>query len=260
MTLLAEDGIAQQSMNENGSALHETNELVANTVLRFLQDRGYINTDHTLSAWGKALKAALEKAKQNGYMNVVASPSEAEEAIFVAFELHRLDALNTTQMFPAATYLGAPMRGSETDKAYTLLLSRIACLGSFRHDEIGFTGPLSRHLLAYHQMAATVRGTLRDLIEVHALNMLLSGAVSRDLKPTDYTDLGCNLPLLQEPDLGLALAVKSFLDEASNEPSKRTDITLWFNHAHHIEGDLKKAWKMWGAVSDLHKRELRTVY
>lgn len=249
VTLLSEEGIARQTMNESGPALHQTNELVANTVLRFLQDRGYINTDHTLSACGKALKAALEKAKQNGYMDAVASPSEAEEAIFMAFELHRLDALNTTQMFPAATYLGAPMRGSETDKAYTLLLSRIACLGSFRHDEIGFTGPLSRHLLAYHQMAAAVRGALRDLVEVHALNMLLSGAVSRDLKLPEYTDLGCNLPLLQEPDLGLALAVKSFLDEASNDSSKRADITLWFNHAHHIDGDLQKAWKMWGAVS-----------
>jgi len=246
--LLSEDGVASQTFNENTNSLQNTNELLVNTTLRFLEDRGYINSDHTLSAWGKALKAALDKAKSNGYLEAAGTPSEAEEAIFMAFELHRLDALNTNQMFPAATYLGAPMRGSETDKGHTLLLSRIACLGSFRHDEIGFTGPLSRHLLAYHQMAAAVRGALRDLAEIHALNMLLSGAVSRDLKLTEYTDLGSNLPLLNEPDLGLALVVKSFLDEASNEQSKRADIHNWFNHAHHIDSDLQKAWKMWGAV------------
>jgi hypothetical protein len=141
------------------------------------------------------------------------------------------------------------MRGTETDKASTLLISRIACLGTFRHKEIGFTGPLSRHLLGYHQMTSVVRGSLRDLVEVHALSMIASGAVDRQLGPTDYTNLGADLPFVEEPDLGLSLVVKSFLDELSNEAGKRSDITRWFNHAYNISGDLEKAWNMWGAVS-----------
>jgi hypothetical protein len=152
-------------------------------------------------------------------------------------------------MFPSDKYLGAPMRGTETDKAYTLLVSRIACLGTFHHKEIGFTGPLSRHLLGYHQMTSVVRGSLRDLVEVHALSMAASGVVSRQLSPTDYTTLGAELPFVEEPDLGLSLVVKSFLDELSNEASKRSDISRWFNHAYDIPGDLEKAWNMWGAVS-----------
>jgi len=153
--------------------------------------------------------------------------------------------------------LGAPMRGSETDKAYTLLLSRIACLGTFHHKEIGFTGPLSRHLLGYHQMISAVRGSLRDLVEVHALSMFMSGAVSREVEPIVYTTVGANLPFVEEPDLGLSLVVKSYLDEASNDPNKRSDIERWFNHAYDIKGDLKKAWMMWGAVSGLEDLTFR---
>lgn len=253
VTLLSDEKIAQETLTEKPGdtatqELKEPNELIANTVLRFLEDRGYINNNHTLSAWGKALKAAFDHARESGYITSAARRQEAEEAIFMAFELHKFDVLNTSQMFPADKYLGAPMRGSETDKANTLLLSRIASLGSFQHKEIGFTGPLSRHLLGYQQVTCAVRGSLRDLLEVHALSMLGSGAVSRQLKPTDYSDLGCNLPFVENPDLGLSLVVKSYLDELSNETNKRTDISRWFNHAYDVPHDLEKAWKMWGAV------------
>jgi hypothetical protein len=256
VSLLSNETTAKETITEvKGSTatqeLREPQELISNTVLRFLEDRGYINNDHTLSAWGKALKAALDHAEKSNYIEA-AGAKEVEEAIFMAFELHKLDILSTGQMFPSDKYLGAPMRGTETDKAYTLLISRIACLGTFRHKEIGFTGPLSRHLLGYHQMTSVVRGSLRDLVEVHALSMIASGAVYRQLGPTDFTNLGADLPFVEEPDLGLSLVVKSFLDELSNEAGKRSDITRWFNHAYNIPGDLEKAWNMWGAVSPSH--------
>ena len=232
-----------------GAQLRDLKALRANTTWRFLQDRGYINSDHSLSSWGKALKAAFDGAIGDGKKSNSAETTEMEDAILMAFELLRLDLLSSSQMFPLPPYTGTPMRGSETDKAYTSLISRIACLGTFQHDAIGYTGPLSRSLLAYHQCAAAVRGALRDLVEMHACNMFLSGAVGRNLAHGDYTDLGASLPFVDEPDLGLALVVKSHLDELSNEPSKRTDIKKWFNFARDIEGDLEKAWSMWDAVS-----------
>jgi len=167
----------------------------------------------------------------------------------MAFELLRLDILNNKHMFTTPPFSGPPLRGTETDKANTLLISRIATLGLFRHDTIGYTGPLSRHLLAYHQLTAAVRGAQRDLLEMHACNMLLSGAVSRDVPPKQLTDLGASLPFVREPDLGLSLVVKSYLDELSNDAGRRSDIRKWFNHAVDINGDLEKAWKMWSAVS-----------
>jgi hypothetical protein len=170
----------------------------------------------------------------------------------MAFEMLRLRVLNTQHMFPTPQFSGQPLRGSDTDKQNTLLISRVACFGLLRHRQIGYTGPLSRHLLAYHQMASTVRASLRDLLEMHACGMLMSGVVARKLEPsnaTQFKDLGSNLPFIREPDLGLALVVKSYLDEQSNEESKRQDISKWFSHVQDMEGDLDKAWKLWDCVS-----------
>jgi hypothetical protein len=200
--------------------------------------------------------ANAHQAKRNGYANTGITSTESEEAIFMAFEMLRLRVLNTQLMFPTPQFSGQPLRGTDTDKQNTLLVSRVACFGLLRHRQIGYTGPLSRHLLAYHQMASTVRASLRDLLEMHACGLLMSGAVSRRLNGgsvkgnvQEWKDFGSNLPFIREPDLGLALVVKSYLDEQSNEQSKRQDIAKWFSHVQDMEGDLDKAWKLWDCVS-----------
>ena len=249
---LSKDSEAKKTVTPRSSGsvpqLRDMEEVRLNTTWRFLQDRGYINTDHTLSAWGKALKAALVRARDSAQPSRTATPAEVDESILMALELLRLDVLGTQQMFPMPPYTGAPFRGSEADKSNALLISRVACLGSLQHAAIGYTGPLSRNLLAYHQTAAAVRNALRDLLEMHACYLLLSGAVDRKLSNNAYTDLGASLPLMNEPDVGLGLVVKSYLDELSS--SKRSDVTTWFAHALDIQGDLEKAWSIWDAVSE----------
>lgn len=256
IALLSDDKLAKKTVTRKKdgehSILSQTHELLANIMWRFLQDRGYINSDHTLSAWGKALKAAFERASSDNYLGKTDPAAEAEQAIFVAFELIRLDILNSKNMFPSPPYLGAPQRGSDTDKANVLLLSRVASLGTFQHGAIGYTGPLSRHLLAFQQMTSAVRNSLRDLAEIHGCNMMLSASAVRKRDKTDWADIGASLPFGKEPDLGLALVVKSHLDELSQVPERRSDIRKWFNHALNIEEDLQKAWKMWDAVSFVH--------
>ena len=226
-------------------------ELRPNAVWRFLEHRGYINENHTLSAWGRSLDVALQKAADNGSFRTPSLAKEIEEAIFMAYELIRLDVLNTRNMFQTPPYSGQPMRGSDADKQFVLLISRIACLGSFQHNSIGYTGPLSRALLAYHQVTAAVRGALRDLVEMHACNMFLAGSVKRQIGPPKmFTDLSFELPFVNEPNAGLALLVKSYLDELSNENGrKRSNIREWFVHAQDIDGDLKKVWRLFDAVS-----------
>jgi hypothetical protein len=147
--------------------------------------RGYINKDHTLSPWGEVLCAALEAlpALPPEKASVII---ELEEAVIVAIELARMGLLNANNMFP--TYTGAPYRGSDLEKRNTLLISRIACLGKISHDEIGYTGPLSRHYLGYHSMVSAVRNSLRDLCEVSLSNLLLFGDAERDR--SDYAELG----------------------------------------------------------------------
>jgi len=105
-------------------------------------------------------------------------------------------------------------------------------------------------------MATAVRESLRDLLEMHACAMLMSGSVSRKtIGDKELRDLGTSLPFTREPDLGLALVVKSYLDELSNEPAKRQDITRWFNYVTDMEGDLQKAWKLWACVRPPLRRD-----
>ncbi|KAK0318338.1 hypothetical protein LTR91_010218 [Friedmanniomyces endolithicus] len=252
--LLADEKSAKSTVTErpNGAPgiLEKPVELLGNAVLRALHDAGYMYADHTLSASGKAIQAAFKEARSNGYIEMGVTETEAEEAILVAFELLKLKVLNNQHMFPTPPYSGPPLRGNDADKDNTLLVSRVACLGFFSHREIGYTGPLSRHLLAYQQMATAVRESLRDLLEMHACAMLMSGSVSRKtIGDKELRDLGTSLPFTREPDLGLALVVKSYLDELSNEPAKRQDITRWFNYVTDMEGDLQKAWKLWACVN-----------
>jgi hypothetical protein len=65
-----------------------------------------------------------------------------------------------------------------------MLVSRVAGLGELRHRPIGFTGPLSQHLLGYNSIVNIVRQTLRDLIEVTSTHMFLTGCCNRSAVDT----------------------------------------------------------------------------
>jgi hypothetical protein len=165
--------------------LDSKEEILLNTVWRMLHIRGYINNDHTLTKWGKVLNTTL-RALPNLPPEKTATLVELEEAAVVAVELARLGLLTSSNMFPM--YTGAPYSDDETVNRNTLLISRIACLGKFSHQEIGYTGPLSRHFLGYNSMATAVRESLRDLAEVCLVNLLFNGDAVRNRD--DYGDLG----------------------------------------------------------------------
>jgi len=139
-----------------------------------------------------------------------------------------------------------------------LLVSRVACLGKFQHKQIGFTGPLSRQLLGYHSMIAAVRNSMRDLVEVCLTTLLLNGEADRDR--TDWYELGLDLPFLLDNDCGLGLLVNNYLFELYKEPKtdppneetrlKAKEVQQrTFAHAVDTEGDLRRAFALWDAVS-----------
>ncbi len=145
-----------------------------------------------LTPWGKVLVKIIASLK---------GKPELEEAAVIAVELLRLGVLTPDiNMFPS--YNGAPMRGSSKyrqsnlsialfnisiakDQNYNMLISRVAGLGTLRHKPIGFTGPLSQHLLGYNSVIDVVRRMLRDLVEVTSTHMFLTGCCNRhaDLSP-----------------------------------------------------------------------------
>lgn len=85
-----------------GAPLLTSDEVLYNSIWRFLALREYVDAKHNLTAWGKVLVAAITGLKGR---------PELEDAAVIAVELLRLGSLNADiTMFP--TYNGAPMRGN----------------------------------------------------------------------------------------------------------------------------------------------------
>ena len=131
-------------------------------------------------------------------INGVSGNQDLEEAAVTAVELLRFGLFHSDRnMFPS--YNGAPMRGSskfttldsrdnilanaylDTDKNINLLVSRVAGLGTLHHRPIGFTGPLSQHLLGYNSIINAIRSALRDLVEVSATQIFMAAFAKRDI-------------------------------------------------------------------------------
>lgn len=156
--------------------LKTSDEILLNSIWRLLHLRGYIDDKHELTPWGLVLYEIIANLPTG----------EAEEAALIAVELARFALLNADDMFPS--YSGGPHKGSEKDRRNTLLITRILCLGTFQHQEIGFTGPLSRDLLGFHSMVSAIRSSLRDLAEVCMTTLLLNGDADRER--SDWNELG----------------------------------------------------------------------
>jgi hypothetical protein len=173
---LQDADFAKNSVTPKSAPLSSPEEVRSNAVWRFLQLRGYIQQDHQLSPLGQCLQTAFARHNQQ----------DLEEPTLLAFEMLRLNLLNSNNMFP---YNGSPQRGSETDKRNTLLVSRVACFAGLRHKSIGFTGPLSRHLLAYTSMVSAVRGSLRNVVEMSLFGLLANNHVERDMAASDLAQI-----------------------------------------------------------------------
>lgn len=164
--------------------LNSKSELLSNALWRLLHLRGYINDQHELNSWGKALAATLKALGPTikSYDDV----HHLEEAAFLAYELLRFDNLNSRNRHPELT--GAPLRGSDEDKANCILIGRTACLLKLRHRSIGYTGPLSKNFLSFYSIIKAVREADRDLLEAITVSMFINNQVNRNRK--DYGDLG----------------------------------------------------------------------
>ncbi|PLB38128.1 temperature dependent protein affecting M2 dsRNA replication-domain-containing protein [Aspergillus candidus] len=242
---LKDSDFATKSLSlKDSQPLSSQEEILSNVFWRFLQLRGYITEKHQLTPWGVCLEQALS----------VLDPSDGlEEATFLAIEMLRLGLLNSKPWFSHVS--GGPMRGSDEDKSFNMLVSRVACVAKLQHKSIGYSGPLSRQLLCYRSLIAAVRSTLRNLIEVILTGLLLNGDADRNRN--DWSDLSVKLPFIDDNDCGLGIAVRTYLDDLPlqadpTSPDARTEVKSkgkdWFQHSESFTGNLDLAFKLWDAV------------
>lgn len=160
--------------------LKSTQEVKANAIWRFFHLRGYINDSHKLTEWGQALLTTVKALPAN-------AAAQQEEAAVLAFELFRHGVLNADHEH--TEWIGGPNMGTPEQNKLCLLISRTACLLPLKHQRIGFTGPLSRNLLAYHSLVHAVRQADRDLIESVVATMFVGAAAQRKGRK-DWETLG----------------------------------------------------------------------
>ena len=170
-------------------------EVSSNALWRLLHLRGYINDQHELTAWGRALAMVLKSIRP--IVKQYNDKQHAEEAAFLAIELIRFDNLNSRNRHPEL--VGGPLRGSDVEKASCILIGRTACLLKVRHQNIGYTGPLSKNFLAYHSIINAVRETDRDLLEAVTASMFLNSQADKEM--VDLERLGRRLVLLRCGDI-----------------------------------------------------------
>ncbi|KAK5656330.1 hypothetical protein OQA88_4710 [Cercophora sp. LCS_1] len=173
---------------------------------RFLHIRGYVDDQHELTRWGKALAISLS--------SIEATAKDVPDAhlfehVLVAYELLRLELLNARHRHEELR--GLPINGSEEDKLSLLLISRCATLLKLRHEANGYTGPLNKNLLAFRSLASEVRSTDRDLIEALLASMFMYAQANRTRD--DNWELSHGLPFLSDPDVAFGIAVKTYFDD-----------------------------------------------
>ncbi|KAJ5587375.1 XPG N-terminal [Penicillium hispanicum] len=238
------DFTSESFATKDTPALSAQEDILSNVVWRFLQLRGYVDDKHKLTVWGKCLEQAL---------STVDPADNLEDAVFIAIEMLRFDLLNTKHWFSHVS--GGPMRGSEEDKTFNMLVSRVACIAKLQHKNIGYSGPLSRQLLCYRSLISEVRTALRNLIEVVLAGLLLSGDADRDRN--DWAEMGIKLPFIDDNDCGLGIAARTYLDDLPlqanpTSPEARAEVKSkgkeWFQHSESFTGNLDLAFKLWDAV------------
>ncbi|CAG8975384.1 hypothetical protein HYALB_00009525 [Hymenoscyphus albidus] len=207
ISLLDNDFPSKTITDDKDVKLETESEIVSNVLWRVLHLRGYINDEHKLTSWGKALATTLKAVR--GDVKAYKDIHHIQEAAFLAFELLRFDNLNSRNRH--SELIGGPLRGDDADKASCILIGRTACLLKIRHNNVGYTGPLSKNLLSFYSIIKAVRETDRDLVEAAAASMFLNGHGNRERK--DFAKIGKSLPLSTDIDIAFGIAVKTYLDD-----------------------------------------------
>jgi hypothetical protein len=250
LSLQQKDFAQKTIMKAKVGELKSESEIASNVLWRLLHLRGYVNDKHELTNWGKALATTLKAISSDvkSYKDI----HHLQEAAFLAFELLQFDQLNSRNRH--TELIGGPLRGDEKDKESCILIGRTACLLKLRHENVGYTGPLSKNLLAFHSIIKAVRETDRDLVEAIAASLFLNNHASR--KRDDYGKIGRNLPFSADVDIALGIAVKTYLDDfvrlnisaEERNADKKTYVTKFLPHSVNFVEDLDVAFKFFDAV------------
>jgi hypothetical protein len=184
--------------------LEKKDEIVANSLWRFLELRGFLHPNHTPTAHGKALYGALDQSRVN---------DKFQEPLYLALELVRAGVLHNGK-FGNRTWSGGASLGGEKDKANAMLVMRVLSIAALNFKPEAWTGPMSRSLLVFNSFLRCLSTSLRSLIEMTTVNLILKGDCTKNRQ--DYLEITLSLPFSRVTNSGMGILWKAWCDACAH--------------------------------------------
>lgn len=180
--------------------LEKKDELVANSLWRFLELRGFLNAEHTHTAYGRALYTALQQTRVNDRL---------QEPLYLALELIRAGVLHA-RLYSETEYSGGPSFGTPAEQQNMLLVMRALSLLPMAFKAQAWDAPLSREMLVFNSFIKSLTRSLRSLVEMVTLSLLLRTEARQ--QRDDYVDLSLSLPFQSDTNTGMGILFKCYTD------------------------------------------------
>ncbi|GAA5923083.1 Mkt1p [Sporobolomyces koalae] len=196
--------LAQRTIvaRNNDRPLDKKDEIVANTLWRFLELRSFLTSAHQHTPHASALHLVMKNSKVN---------DKFQEPLFLAMELLRANMLHNGRIGTRA-YSGGPnfSGGTDGDKRSMLLVMRVLSIVPLVFTPGAWDGPLSRELLVFNSFIRATSRSMRTLLEAIAVNFLLRGDAKRSYE--DYLGVAFSLPFQTDTNTGMGILFKAFGD------------------------------------------------
>ncbi|CCJ28602.1 unnamed protein product [Pneumocystis jirovecii] len=201
------------SLKTDDNVIMQSHEQILSSIYgRFFQLRSFINPDHSLSPWGLALLDSLKICHE-----------DQQSSIVLIFELLRLRVFKQDNF--SISYSGESSKGTEEEKSFTTLISRVACLSVLHQKDVPWAGPLSQGLLVFNFFIKILSQTIRNLIEMVTVSLFMNRDANRERD--DWLEFAKQLPFNNEYDITMGLVIKTYLEKIivsenpTNEESKK---------------------------------------
>ncbi|GAA5934423.1 hypothetical protein JCM10213_001974 [Rhodosporidiobolus nylandii] len=196
--------LAQRTMVPKNAErpLDKKDEIVANTLWRFLELRSFLTSAHQHTPHASALYLAMKNSKVN---------DKFQEPLFLAMELLRANVLHSGRI-GTKPYSGGPnfTGGTEGDKRSMLLVMRVLSIVPLVFVPGAWSGPLSRELIVFNSFLRATSRSMRTLLEAISVNFLLRADAQRSY--SDYLGVAFSLPFQSDTNTGMGILFKAYGD------------------------------------------------
>ncbi|KAG0149211.1 hypothetical protein CROQUDRAFT_39979 [Cronartium quercuum f. sp. fusiforme G11] len=234
----------------NHKPLEKKDEVVANTIWRFLELRGYLQSNHQHTIQGKALYLGLKESKVN---------DKLQEPLLLVIEMLKMGVLHSG-WFGGRTWTGTAHLGTDDDKRNMLLVMRVLSIVPLSFKTMSWQGPLSRDLLTFNSFLRSLTKSLRLLLESVVLSLVLRNDTRRSRE--DGMEVSLSLPFQTEANTGMGILFKGYADamvcsrsESTNndeDDNLKDDILNGaqegFPMVRDVRAELKRGFRFWDAV------------